>query len=201
MAVTRAACSAGVGNERRQWQWMGTSTERTGGISIVVGDEDIGKGDGVGNEVLLGEGVCFGNQGLIFSEGMGRVVHPGVATLDGRVSGEEVREVKVAVEVKDGELILSGEWCEWEGKTEGRRRRGRVFYSPPGRTSRVSTPTRLSRSLLRPSTLSIGSGTCVPLGSHSGIGSSRSRTLLRLLLNRAAELGSSGRGPRFLGKA
>ena len=51
----------------------------------------------------------------MFSEGMERVAHPGVATLDGRVSGEEVREAKVAVDVKDGELMTFGEWfCEWE---------------------------------------------------------------------------------------
>ena len=91
------------------------STERTGGISIVAGEEEIGKGDGVGKEVLPGEGVCFGNQGSMFSEGMERVAHPGVATLDGRVSGDEVREVKVAVDVSEGELMMFGEWfCEWE---------------------------------------------------------------------------------------
>ena len=72
-------------------------------------------GDGVGNEVLLGKGVCLGNQGSMFSEGMERVAHPGVATLDGRVSGEEVRDVKVAVEAKDGELMMFDEqFCEWE---------------------------------------------------------------------------------------
>ena len=38
--------------------------ERTGGISIVTGDEDIGKGDGVGKVELLGDGVCLENQGL-----------------------------------------------------------------------------------------------------------------------------------------
>ena len=43
------------------------------------------------------------------------MVHPGVATFEGRVSGDEVREVKVVVEVKEGELILCGEWCcEWK---------------------------------------------------------------------------------------
>ena len=43
------------------------------------------------------------------------MVHPGVATLDGRVSGEEVRDIKVAVEVKEGELMMFGEWlCKWE---------------------------------------------------------------------------------------
>ena len=63
MAVTSVACLAGVGNEWRRWQWTGMSTERTGGISIVGGGEEIAKGDGVGNEELLGEGVYLGNQG------------------------------------------------------------------------------------------------------------------------------------------
>ena len=89
MVVTRVVCSAGVGNEWRRWQWTGTLTERTGGISIVVGDEEIAKGDGAGKEELLGKGVYLGNQGSVCT-GRGRVVHPGVATLDGRVSGEDV---------------------------------------------------------------------------------------------------------------
>ena len=199
IAVTKVACLAGVGNERRLWQWTGTSTKRKGGISIVGGDEEIGKGDGVGKEVLPGEGVCFGNQGSMFSEGIDRVAHPGVATLDGRVSGDEVREVKVAVDVSEGELMMFGEWCcRWEKRTEERRRRGGVSDSLPGWTSHVSTPARLSRSLLRPSILSIGSSTCAPTGSHGGVRSSRFRILLRLLLNRVAELGSSGCGLHFL---
>ena len=37
------------------------------------------------------------------------MVHPEVATLDGRVSGEEVREVRVTVEVKEGELMMFDE--------------------------------------------------------------------------------------------
>ena len=82
--------------------------ERMGGISIVVGGEDIAKGDGAGNEELLGEGVCLENQGSA-CVGRGRVVHPGVAMLDGRVLGEEVREVKVAVNVRDGELMMFDE--------------------------------------------------------------------------------------------
>ena len=84
------------------------STERTGGISIVVGEEIIA-GEGIGKEVLLGEGVYRRNHGSMFSEGTGRVAHPGVATLDGRVSGDEVRDVKVAVEVRDGELMMFDE--------------------------------------------------------------------------------------------
>ena len=105
MAVTSMACSAGVGNEWRQWQWTGMSTERTGGISIVTGEEDITKGDGVGNSELLGDGVCLENQGSACA-GRGRVVHLEVVTFDGRVSGEEVREVRVAVEVSEGELMM-----------------------------------------------------------------------------------------------
>ena len=66
-------------------------------------------GDGIGKEVLLGEGVCLGNQGSMFSEGMERVAHPGVATFKGRVSGEEVREVKVVVDVSEGELMMFDE--------------------------------------------------------------------------------------------
>ena len=69
MAVTRVVCSAGVGNERRQWQWTGTLMERTGGISIVGGGEEVttgeemDRGDRAGNMELLGDGVCQGNQG------------------------------------------------------------------------------------------------------------------------------------------
>ena len=52
---------------------MGMLTERTGGISIVVGGEAVTMegetevGDRVGKEVLLGEGVCRGNQSSIDS--------------------------------------------------------------------------------------------------------------------------------------
>ena len=106
------------------------------------------------------------------------------------------------MDVKDGELMMCDEWvCEWEKRTEGGRQRGGVSYSPPERTWCVSTPARLSRSLLRPSTLSIGSGTCELTGSHGGVRSSRSCILLRLLLNQVVELESSGCGPHFLGKA
>ena len=76
----------------------------------------VGRGDGVGNIELLGDGVCCGNQGLGCA-GRGQVVHPGVATFEGRVSGDEVREVSVVVEVRDRELILCDEWdCEWGGE-------------------------------------------------------------------------------------
>ena len=118
MAVTRVEYSVGDGNERRRWQWTGMLTERTGGISIVGGDEEISKGDRVGKVELLGDGVCLGNQGSTCS-GREQVVHPGVATLDRRVAGDEEREVRVAVDVKDREL-MTFEWsCKWEGRTEG----------------------------------------------------------------------------------
>ena len=71
-------------------------TERTGGISIVGGGEDvttgedIDKGDGVGKEEPLGDGVCSGCQSSTCSVEMEQVAHPGAATLDGRVLGEEV---------------------------------------------------------------------------------------------------------------
>ena len=55
-----------------------------------MGGEEVGAGDGIGNKVLLGEGVYLGNHGSMFSEGIERVAHPGVATLDGRVSGDKV---------------------------------------------------------------------------------------------------------------
>ena len=105
------------------------------------------------------------------------MVHQGVVMLDGRVSGEEDREAKVAVEVKDGELMMFDEW--WG--SEERRQRGGVSYSPPEQTLCVSTPTWLSRSLLWPSILSIRSRTCGLTEHHSGVGSSRSRTLPLLL--------------------
>ena len=122
--------------------------------------------------------------------------------LDGRVSGGEEWDVKVVVNVKDGELMMVGKWfCKWEEGSEGRRWRGEVSYSPPGQTSHVSTPAQLSRSLLWLSILSIGSRTCMLMECHDGIRSFQSHILLRLLLNQAAELGSSGHGPHFLGKA
>ena len=41
------------------------------------------------------------------------MVHLGVVTLEGRVSGEEDQEVKVAIDVKEGELIVfNKEVCE-----------------------------------------------------------------------------------------
>ena len=65
----------------------------------------IGNGDGAGKSEWFGEGVYTGFQRLLVS-GKGWVVHPGVATLEGRVAGEEVQEVKVAVEVSEGELMM-----------------------------------------------------------------------------------------------
>ena len=104
--------------------------------------------------------------------------------------------------VREGELIVFDEWCcEQEVWTEGRRWRDGVSYSPPGRTSHASAPAWLSRSLLQLNIPSIGSGTCMPTECHGGIRSSQSRTLLLLLLDWRVELGSSGRGPRFLCRA
>ena len=150
---------------------MGMLTKRTGGISIVGGDEEMFKGDRTGNIELLGDGVCCGNQGSACA-GRGRVVHPGVATLEGRVFGDEERDIKVAVEVKEGELMIFKWSCEWEERTEGKRWRGGVSYNPLGWTSHVSTPAWLSRSLLRLSIPSIRSGTCMPMGNHGGARSS-----------------------------
>ena len=49
------------------------------------------------------------------------MVHPGVATLDGRVVGDEEWEVKVTVDVREGELMLFIErFCEREWE-QGRR--------------------------------------------------------------------------------
>ena len=56
-----------------------------------------------------------------------------MVTLDGRVLGEEEREVRVMVNVKDEELIVFDEWsCEREELTGGRRWRDGFSYSPPG---------------------------------------------------------------------
>ena len=40
---------------------------------------------------------------------------------------------------RGGELMIGDKWfCEWEWRTEGRRRRGEVSYSPPEQTLHVS---------------------------------------------------------------
>ena len=53
------------------------------------------------------------------------------------------------VDVKEGELMMYGEWfCDWKERIEERRQRSGVPYSPSGQTLYVSTPTQLSRSLL-----------------------------------------------------
>ena len=67
------------------------------GISIVGGDEEVvttrdemDRGDGVGKEELLGGGVCLWSQSSAHSVEKKRwEVHLGVATTDGRVSGDE----------------------------------------------------------------------------------------------------------------
>ena len=66
---------------------MGTSIERTEGISIVdVGEDvttedEIGKGGRVGKSEWFGDGVCSGSQSLARSVERRREVDPGVATL------------------------------------------------------------------------------------------------------------------------
>ena len=66
--------------------------------------------------------------------------------------------------------MVYDEWvCDWEERTEGRRWWSEVSYSFQGWTSCVSTPIQLSKSLLWLNTLSIGSGTYMPVGSHSGV--------------------------------
>ena len=70
--------------------------ERTGGISIVGGgeevttEEEMDKGDRVGKSGPLGGGVCSGSQSSARSMGKKRQeVHLGVATMDGRMSRDE----------------------------------------------------------------------------------------------------------------
>ena len=71
--------------------------------------------DGVGKEELLGSGVYSGIQSLALSVERGWVVHPEVAVLEGRVFRKEDQEVRVAVDVREGELMMFDEWvCEWE---------------------------------------------------------------------------------------
>ena len=120
MAVTRVECLAGEGNEWRQWQWIGTSIDRTEGISIVGGevvttDDERDRGDGVGKAELLGSGVCLGSQSSACSVRKKRwEVHPGVAMFEGRVAGDEGQEDKMVVDVKDGELMMYDKcFCEW----------------------------------------------------------------------------------------
>ena len=116
MVVTRVEYSAGEGNEWRQWQWTGMLMERTGGISIVGGGEDItieemGKGDRVGKSELLGDRVCMENQSSACSVERRQMVHPRVVMLEGDVVGDEGQEDKVMVEVNEWELIVyNGRW-------------------------------------------------------------------------------------------
>ena len=91
---------------------MGMLTERMGGISIVDGREDVATGEeidnggGVGKYGPLGSGVCLESQSLAYSVRKKRQeVHPGVVILEGRVLEDEEQEVKVAVLVREGELI------------------------------------------------------------------------------------------------
>ena len=76
---------------------------------MVTTGEEMDKRDGVGKSGLLSGGVCSGSQGLIGLVGRGRAVHLGVAMLDGGVLGEEEQEVKVVVDVGEGELMIFDE--------------------------------------------------------------------------------------------
>ena len=92
---------------------------------------------------------------------------------DGSMAEEGEQEDRVAVDVKEGEFMMFNEQvCEQEENTDGGRQRGEVSYSLQEWTLHVSTPTWLSRSLLQPNILSIGSNTSVPIEFHSGIESS-----------------------------
>ena len=144
----------------------------------------MGSGDGIGKSDLLRDGVHSGSQSSVCSVGKKRQeVHLGVTMFDGSIAGEEGQEDKVAVDVKERELMMCSKlFCEWEKGTEGRRWKGGVFYSLQEWTLHISTPTQLSRSLLQPNTLPIRSGTFMPMGHHGGIRSSRSHILLHLLL-------------------
>ena len=64
------------------------------------------RGDGVGKEEPLDSGVCSGCHSSTCSVERERVTYPGVATLDRRVLGEEEREVRIMVDVQDGELMM-----------------------------------------------------------------------------------------------
>ena len=90
------------------------STERTGGISIVVAGEMF-KGDGVGKVELWRDRVFVGNQRLAGLATGERVVHSEVAMLDGRVAGDKEREVRVVVDVRKGDVMLFiKRVCKWE---------------------------------------------------------------------------------------
>ena len=87
-------------------------TDRTGGISIVGGNEvvtmgeEIDRGDGVGKVELLGGGVCSGNHKSVCSVERGQVVHPGVVMFDWRVVEDKGQDDKVAADVKEEELMM-----------------------------------------------------------------------------------------------
>ena len=66
---------------------------------------------GQGNQsYVLDDGVCSRSQSLACSVGKKRQeVHPGVATLDGRVAGDEGQEDKVREVVDETELMMCDE--------------------------------------------------------------------------------------------
>ena len=85
--------------------------DRIGGISIIGGGKEvttggeIGKEDRVGKSEVLGDGVCSGYQRMACSVERRQEVHLGVATLEGRVTGDEGQEDRVMVEIREGELM------------------------------------------------------------------------------------------------
>ena len=74
--------------------------------------------------------MCLGNQRVVCLVERRWEVHPGVMMFDGKVVGDEGQEDRVAVNVKEGELMMFIRWlCEWGKRTGGRRQRGGVSYT------------------------------------------------------------------------
>ena len=124
-----------------------------------------------------------------------------MVTLEGKIPEDKVQKVKVAVVVKDGELMMCDEWvCEWEERTEGGRQKGRISYTPQEWTLCVLVPAWQSMNFLQLNLLSIRSGTCVPLEHHGSIEFSQFHTLLYLLLGLVVGQGSSDCGHHSHGR-
>ena len=91
----------------------------------------MGIGEGEGKLNLLGDRVAVGNQRFLKVLERVQAPHPGVTTLEGSISENKVQEERVAVEVREGELMMCDEWfCELEETTKRRRLRGGVSYTP-----------------------------------------------------------------------
>ena len=151
-------------------------TDRMEGISTVeeevAMDEKMGKEDRVGELDLLGDRVCLGYQNMVYLVVNRWEVHLGVATLEGKVAEDEGQEDRVVVEVSKGEFMMCNEWTfKRKERTEERRWRGGVSYSPLRQTLHISASAQL---------LYLGvffcqvprSGTCMLMECHSGIESS-----------------------------